>query len=353
MKMQTKKGIVYLGGVGWGLPELFPDILREALQRADAIFYVPELTPFLPEIVPPRFFTGNVILCPPLDPDQGPSPEWKNLVQRIRSGQNVVRLYAEDPLTAAGGNEEIRWLVRQKLPFQILPGPSTLAVACALLQIPADYFGNPEHAATLVPQVKMVPVFDEDWWSILPEETEDEAETYTILIGRTKTGAIRIRRGKWKELQRIDLFREWDPPALLFFVTRKRSPLRKPTWLEQLPLYGQRIVVTRARHQALPFIRQLRQLGADVLYIPTIRIERTSRMDILDEAISGLNAYDWVIFTSANGVDAFFERFFERFEDMRDFGGQRGDRRRYSLLPNRSRNRRRNPRHSYPSGRGS
>src|SRR5262249_47240754 len=94
-------------------------------------------------------------------------------------------------------------------------------------------------------------------------------------------------------------------------------------WFEKRPLFGQRVVVTRTREQASQLSRQLRERGADVLEIPTIKILRPNRQDGLVEALGGLNAYDWIVFTSPNGVTAFFEYFFRKFHDLRDIGGVR------------------------------
>jgi len=92
-------------------------------------------------------------------------------------------------------------------------------------------------------------------------------------------------------------------------------------WFEQRPLFGQRIVVTRQAESAGGFVNRLAELGADVLAVPTIRItEPTDRSAIVDALLS-LNAYDWLVFTSANGVTAFFDLFFRRFSDLRDLGG--------------------------------
>ena len=88
-------------------------------------------------------------------------------------------------------------------------------------------------------------------------------------------------------------------------------------------LSGQRIVVTRAREQAGDFARKLGELGADVLEAPAIKITRPKETDAIVDALLGLNAYDWLVFTSANGVTAFFDIFFRRFQDMRDIGGAR------------------------------
>lgn len=86
---------------------------------------------------------------------------------------------------------------------------------------------------------------------------------------------------------------------------------------------GQRIVVTRAREQAGDFSQKLTKLGADVLEIPTIKIVQPTRKRDIVDALLGLNTYNWLVFTSTNGVTAFFDFFFKRFQDLRDLGGAR------------------------------
>jgi uroporphyrinogen III methyltransferase/synthase len=93
--------------------------------------------------------------------------------------------------------------------------------------------------------------------------------------------------------------------------------------LEKHRLRGQSVVVTRASDQAASLVRSLRDYGADILEIPVIRIAPPKKIAPLAEALSGLNGYDWMVFTSANGVSQFFEIFFRRFQDLRDIGGVR------------------------------
>jgi uroporphyrinogen III methyltransferase/synthase len=95
----------------------------------------------------------------------------------------------------------------------------------------------------------------------------------------------------------------------------------KLNWFENRPLFGQRIVVTRTREQASQLSHQLSELGAEVLEIPTIRIEPPTEKNSLKDALLGLHEYDWVVFTSPNGVTAFFDLFFKAFDDLRDIGG--------------------------------
>jgi len=103
-------------------------------------------------------------------------------------------------------------------------------------------------------------------------------------------------------------------------VVNLRSKLN---WFEKRPLLGQRIVVTRSRLQADGIAKQLRERGAEVLEIPTIRIEPPNRKQDIVDALLELNSYDWLVFTSPNGVTTFFDYFFRRFHDLRDLGGAR------------------------------
>ena len=111
------------------------------------------------------------------------------------------------------------------------------------------------------------------------------------------------------------------PPATIVVgeVVRLRDKLN---WYERLPLFGRRIVVTRAREQADALSNRLRALGADVLELPTIEIRPAADYGPLDRAIAGLAGYDWLIFTSANGVRFFVERLDRSGTDLRALGAK-------------------------------
>ena len=111
-----------------------------------------------------------------------------------------------------------------------------------------------------------------------------------------------------------------DAPAVAIFgdVVELRKNLN---WFEKRPLFGKRIVVTRARKQAGKLSSQLRELGADVIELPTIRIEPPSDLREFAELVQDAHSYDWIVFTSVNGVDAFFEMFFKLYDDAREIGG--------------------------------
>lgn len=108
-------------------------------------------------------------------------------------------------------------------------------------------------------------------------------------------------------------------PALIVVgeVVGLRPTLR---WFEDRPLFGKRIVVTRAREQASDLVRRLSDLGADCMEVPTIRIVSPESAGPLDQAIDAIGGYDWIIFTSVNGVRFFFDRLFAKGLDARALG---------------------------------
>ncbi|MDQ6622024.1 MAG: uroporphyrinogen-III synthase, partial [Verrucomicrobiota bacterium] len=115
---------------------------------------------------------------------------------------------------------------------------------------------------------------------------------------------------------------KFTAPAVAVFgeVVRLRAELN---WFEGKPLAGKRIVVTRTRTQAGVLSRQLRELGADVLELPTIRIEPPTDLRSFAELVQDAHTYDWIVFTSPNGVNAFFELFYKLYDDAREIGAAR------------------------------
>src|SRR6185436_14005131 len=112
----------------------------------------------------------------------------------------------------------------------------------------------------------------------------------------------------------------FEAPAIAVFgdVVSLRKDLN---WYEKRPLSGKRIVVTRTRKQAGALSSQLRELGADVFELPTIRIAQPTDLREFAELVQDSHGYDWIVFTSPNGVDAFFEIFYKLYDDAREIGG--------------------------------
>jgi len=161
----------------------------------------------------------------------------------------------------------------------------------------------------------------EDWTKSLIQHGMSP-DTPVAMVRWGTTGRQQAVAGTLATIAGLAVEKKLSPPVLTIIgdVVKLREKLN---WFENRPLFGQRVVVTRARERAGDFSRKLAELGADVLEIPAIKIvQPTNKRDIVD-ALLGLNSYNWLVFTSANGVAAFFDLFFKRFQDMRDIGGVR------------------------------
>ena len=148
------------------------------------------------------------------------------------------------------------------------------------------------------------------------------SETPVAVIQSGTLGKQKSASGTLATIAKLVAEKKIVPPALTIIgdVVKLRGKLN---WFENLPLFGKKIVVTRRTGQAGKFAEQLQRLGADVLAVPTIKItEPLEKMAIVD-ALLEINSYEWLVFTSANGVTAFFDMFFKRFQDLRDLGGCR------------------------------
>jgi len=145
-------------------------------------------------------------------------------------------------------------------------------------------------------------------------------ETPVAVVQRGTTGRQKSVAGTLATVAELAAHAKIAPPAITIVgeVVKLREKLN---WFEHLPLFGQRIVITRSRLQAAKFAKNLSQLGAEVLEIPVVKSAPTDHKDDFVDALLALNSYDWLVFTSVNGVTTFFEYFFRQFHDLRDLGG--------------------------------
>jgi uroporphyrinogen III methyltransferase/synthase len=148
------------------------------------------------------------------------------------------------------------------------------------------------------------------------------ADLPVALIRWGTTGRQEVICATLRDIAQRVAERNFAPPAIAVFgeVVSLGKELH---WQDQRPLAGRRIVVTRTRKQASALSDQLRDLGAEVIELPTIRIEPPSDLRAFAELVQDAHAYDWIVFTSPNGVTAFFEMFYKLYGDARDIGGAR------------------------------
>jgi uroporphyrinogen III methyltransferase/synthase len=341
--MAEKGGKCFLVGAGPGDLGLLTLRAKECIERAEVIVYDylcnPEMLRWAPETAE-LIFAGKKAGAHTMTQDEINAL----LVEKTREGKNVVRLKGGDPFLFGRGGEEAQALAAAGLSFVIVPGVSSAIAGPAYAGIPVTHRGKNSHVTFFTGH--------ED-----PEKSESAIDfsalaklggTQVMLMGVERIGAITremMANGMRKDLP-VALIRwgttgrqetlvgtleniaervraaEFTAPAIAVFgdVVTLREELN---WFEGRPLSGKRIVVTRTRVQAGVLTEQLRGLGADVIELPTIRIEPPTDLRAFAELVQDSHAYDWIVFTSVNGVNAFFDLFYKLYDDAREIGAAR------------------------------
>ena len=327
---------VYLVGAGPGDPELITLKARRLLTEADVILYDHLASVELLTLAPAA---AEKIYVGKKKSDHVISQEeiCALLVERGRRGLNVVRLKGGDPFIFGRGGEEAEALADAGLAFEVVPGVTSPLGIGAYTGVPLTHRDH----TSVVTFITGHDVHKIDWEKVGTAETLvvfmglsnfDSISAKVIAAGRhPSTPAMAVRWGTrpvqevivgtLSTLPRLIHERAMKPPATIIIgeVVRLREKL---SWFEKLPLFGQTIVVTRAREQASALSKVLLELGAEVLELPTIEIQPATDYRPLDRAISNLGSYDWLIFTSANGVRFFLERLDASPIDVRAIRGR-------------------------------
>ncbi|MFN2621489.1 MAG: uroporphyrinogen-III C-methyltransferase [Chthoniobacterales bacterium] len=341
--MAEKKGKCFLVGAGPGDLGLVTLRTKECIERAEVIVYDylcnPEMLRWASETAE-LIFAGKKAGAHTLSQEQINAL----LVEKTREGKNVVRLKGGDPFLFGRGGEEAQALAAAKLPFVIVPGVSSAIAGPAYAGIPVTHRGKNSHVTFFTGHED--PAKEES--AIDFAALAKLGGTQVMLMGVERIGAIAqemIANGVRKDLP-VGLIRwatterqqtlvgtleniaqkvaaaGFAAPAIAVFgeVVNLRDELK---WFEDRPLSGKRIVVTRTRKQAGALTEQLRSLGADVIELPTIRIEPPTDLRAFAELVQDAHGYDWIVFTSPNGVNAFFDLFYKLYDDAREIGGAR------------------------------
>jgi uroporphyrinogen III methyltransferase/synthase len=332
------KGAVYLVGAGPGDAGLLTLRGAELLRRADMVVYDLLVNPVLLRLAR----DGAEIIS------RGKRTEFSQeqlnalMISKAREGKIVVRLKGGDPYIFGRGGEEAEVLAAAKIHFEIVPGVSSIVAApnyagiplthrnfCSSFTVFTGHENSGDAKANLrydqiakIPGTKVVLMGTEnlgDWTKSLIANGMSP-ETPVAVVESGTLGKQKSVSGTLAKIAKLAADKKISPPALTIIgdVVKLREKLN---WFENLSLFGKRIVVTRSRGQMAKFTQKLSELGADVLEIPAVKgIDPENKMDFVDALLS-LNSYDWLVFTSVNGVTAFFEYFFRRFQDLRDIGG--------------------------------
>src|ERR1043166_5560891 len=306
---KSKSGKVYLVGAGPGDLGLVTLRAKECIERADVIVY-----------------------------DNLANPE---MLGWARAGNQVVRLKGGDPFVFGRGAEEAQAIVDAGIAFEIVPGITSAIAGPAYAGIPVTHRAENSHVTFFTghedptktksaidyaalsklggTQVMLMGV--ERIEAIANEMMANgvRRDLPVALVRWATTGRQETLTGTLEDIAKQVVDLGFEAPAVAVFgdVVALRKDLN---WYEQRPLSGKRIVVTRTRKQAGAVTSPRRAPGADVFELPTIRIEPPIDLREFGELVQDAHQYDWIVFTSPNGVDAFFEMFFKLYDDAREIG---------------------------------
>ena len=265
------------------------------------------------------------------------------LADKAKEGKCVVRLKGGDPFVFGRGGEEALLLKAQGVPFEIVPGVTSAISVPAYAGIPVTHRAVATSFAVVTGHEDPTKVESSMRWDKLATATD----TLVFLMGvenlpyitkqlvdngrAADTPAAVIRWGTKPEQRTLvttlgsaadDVKRKGIKPPAIFIVgnvVKLRDELAWFDALENRPLFGKTVLVTRSRPQASKMTEKLEAMGARVIELPAIRIDDPAdHYEAVDAAISLIASYDWLIFTSVNGVDRFFDRLFAANKDARD-----------------------------------
>jgi uroporphyrinogen III methyltransferase/synthase len=340
---KSQTGKVYLVGAGPGDLGLVTLRAKEYIGSADVIVYDHLANP---EMLGWARDDAEVIYAGKEPGKSQLSQQEINalVAERARQGKQVVRLKGGDPFVFGRGAEEAQAIADARIPFEIVPGITSAIAGPAYAGIPMTHRAHNSHVTFFTghedpakpesaidyaalaklggTQVMMMGL--ERLGSITREMLKQgvRSDLPVALVRSATTGQQQTITGTLSDIAQKAVANDFKPPAVAVFgdVVALRADLN---WYEKRPLLGKRIVVTRTRKQASGLSNKLRALGAHVIELPTIRIESPTNLREFAELVQDAHVYDWIVFTSANGVEAFFDIFFKLYDDMREIGGAR------------------------------
>ncbi len=334
-------GVVYLIGAGPGDPGLLTLKGKEILERADVIVYDYLVNPALLKFAK----NSAEILYVGKKPGEKEATQKEInalLLKYAAAGKNVARLKGGDPFVFGRGGEEAQALNKGKIVFEIVPGVTSAASVPAYAGIPLTHRDHTSSFAVVTGHEN--PGKEE---TSIPWKALSDIGTVVFLMGvRNLAGNMRrlVKAGKNKDTpaaiitwgtypaqvtvtgtvddiaKKVKRRKDVGAPAIL--VVGGVVALREiANWYETKPLFSKRVLVTRPKEQAEHFVRLLESEGARTITYPTIEIKAPASFRVLDRAIKNIRKYDWILFTSVNGVSWFLERLRVKGKDLRELYG--------------------------------
>ncbi len=336
-----KAGKVYLVGAGPGDPDLISVKGARCLKQAEVVVYDRLANESLLALAPAN--AERIDVGKTAGDHTMPQHEInKLLAAKGKEGKLVVRLKGGDPFVLGRGGEEAEVLVEEGVPFEIVPGITSAIAVPAYAGIPVTHRGlassfavitgheDPSKTSSSINWEKLATAVDT---LVFLMGLQNLAEITSKLLehGRPATTPVAvISEGTHPEQDSVsgtlknivDRVKKHPLPSPAIIVVGKVVSMReKIAWFDNRPLFGKRILVTRAGHQAGTLSQLLAERGAQPVELPAIDIQPVIDNEDLDRAISNLKNYHWLIFTSSNAIDAFWQRLDKLKKDSRVLNG--------------------------------
>lgn len=333
----TKQGKVYLIGAGPGDPGLLGIKAKECLETADSVVYDRLADP---RIVAYANKNAEMIYVGKASANHA-MPQWqinKLLVKLASEGKTVARLKGGDPFVFGRGGEEALELKAAGLPFEFVPGVTSAIAVAEYAGIPVTHRAVATSFAVVTGHEDPTKPESQINWAglatsvntlvfLMGVENIEKISSQLIKHGRpANTPAAVIRWGTHPEQRTLittlenaaaDVVKTGMKPPAIFLVGEVVNLRKDLQWYDNKPLFGKTVVVTRARAQASLLTKKLEADGAKVVEVPAIKIVPPADYAPLDQAIAELSTYKWLVFTSANGVEYFFDRLKNAGKDAR------------------------------------
>ncbi|MBX9582343.1 MAG: uroporphyrinogen-III C-methyltransferase [Gemmataceae bacterium] len=333
---------VFLVGAGPGNPGLLTVRAAELLARADLVVYDQLVPPRLLDYANPAAELVCVRDLPGHHPDKYPHIH-RRLIEAGKAGKVVVRLKGGDPLVFGRGGEEAEALRAAGVGYEIVPGVTAALAAGAFLEVPLTHRQSASAVALVTGHELPNKAGNKlDWQALaafpgtlciymgvarLPVIVAEllkhgkNPDTPAAVVERASTGDQRSVSARLADLDEARRQAGLEAPGLIIVGEPVgRRPAR--SWWESRPLFGRRVLVTRPAHQAAEMVRKLEHLGAVVSRLPTVEVREPADSGPLDRVLGEVRdgKWDWLVFTSANGVQAVVRRLDALGRDLRDLG---------------------------------
>ncbi len=339
----VKTGRVYLVGAGPGDPGLITQKGIRCLEKADVVVYDNLLDKELLERSPAE--AEKIYVGKKASQHSKTQDEINQLLaDKAGEGKTVVRLKGGDPFVLGRGGEEAETLAGKGIRYEVVPGITSAVAVPAYAGIPVTHRGRASSFAVVTGHEDPAKESSSIKWEKLATGTD----TLVFLMGMNNLPAIVSKlaeNGRTKDTP-VAVIKDGTGPAqvtvvgtLADIVSRVAeqqisapavivvgevvSLREKLAWFDNRPLFNKRVLVTRSRQQASALSQLLTERGARPIELPAIDIQPLTDNAELDEAIKDIDSYRWVLFTSVNGVEAFFQRMGEWKLDSRALGGKK------------------------------